>query len=537
MARAISRLAVAVILSVLAAGSPHLLPTARAVPSPRTLAPSQPSAADHRSAAPNTLQAAGVVDGTQSSARSEFATLSHPARALASDPPAAGALREIDDAYPLHGLAIAALAQVFAEPAEHAAVSGYLRRGGRLRARPAASGNGCATRWYAVLGGGFVCAGRSFLIGEEPPQFEPLPEPPALFDALPYRYAKTTAAQTPLYLRVPTDVERRETAQLIASGRAFSVPQPKANTRPARTRSARQRIAKANVTTRSAPVPGWPDVVRMVLRRGYYVSVDATTAATPSANATPAAAMLRTVRGDWLTADSQTFVTASRLQGTHVDPARGQLALVARASTPAFRRDAISGALTRTGALRLMQAVYLSEERVVYRGRSYRLADDGQIVSEDALRPIPHTPRPPFVPRGSRYIAVQLSTQTLVAYDGERPVYATLVSTGKPEHATPTGIFRIQHKHVATTMDGEVGSDDAYSIEDVPWTMYFSGSLALHGAFWHEHFGRPHSHGCINLAPLDARWLFEWAGPNLPVGFHGVMASDDNPGTFVVITP
>jgi lipoprotein-anchoring transpeptidase ErfK/SrfK len=142
------------------------------------------------------------------------------------------------------------------------------------------------------------------------------------------------------------------------------------------------------------------------------------------------------------------------------------------------------------------------------------------------------------VPSRARYIAVQLSTQTLVAYDGPTPVFATLVSTGKPEHETPTGIYRIQQKHVSATMDAEAtGADDAYSIEDVPWTMYFSRGLALHAAFWHEGFGRVHSHGCVNIAPLDARWLFEWTAPNLPVGFHGVFATRENPGTFVVITP
>jgi lipoprotein-anchoring transpeptidase ErfK/SrfK len=154
----------------------------------------------------------------------------------------------------------------------------------------------------------------------------------------------------------------------------------------------------------------------------------------------------------------------------------------------------------------------------------------------NALTLIPHTQRPAFVPSSARYIAVQLSSQTLVAYEGERPVYATLVSTGKAGFETPTGIYRIQHKHISATMDGEVGAE-SYRIEDVPWTMYFSGSLALHAAFWHQGFGRVRSHGCVNLAPLDAHWLFDWATPTLPPGFHGVNTTRENPGTFVVITP
>ena len=65
----------------------------------------------------------------------------------------------------------------------------------------------------------------------------------------------------------------------------------------------------------------------------------------------------------------------------------------------------------------------------------------------------------------------------------------------------------------------------AYSIEDVPWIMYFDGSYALHGAFWHANFGHPMSHGCINLSPADARELFGWTEPHLPDGWHGVFAT------------
>ena len=157
-------------------------------------------------------------------------------------------------------------------------------------------------------------------------------------------------------------------------------------------------------------------------------------------------------------------------------------------------------------------------------------------------------------------IHVRLSEQTLVAYEGERAVFATLVSTGKPGFETPTGVFRIYAKHVSTTMDGVAPSnplpapqprgsaatpalpgdgaqDEAYSIEDVAWTMYFSGNYALHAAFWHDRFGNVRSHGCVNLPPDDARWLFRWATPVLPAEWHGVQATRDNPGTWVFIEP
>jgi len=138
------------------------------------------------------------------------------------------------------------------------------------------------------------------------------------------------------------------------------------------------------------------------------------------------------------------------------------------------------------------------------------------------------------VPDGARWIHVDLNTQTLVAYQGDRAVFATLISSGKAGHETPTGLYRIHAKHVSTTMSDLESESERYHIEDVPWTMYFHNSYALHSAFWHDRFGHRRSHGCVNLAPGDARWLFFWSLPELPVAWHGVLARDGS-GTWVQI--
>ena len=137
---------------------------------------------------------------------------------------------------------------------------------------------------------------------------------------------------------------------------------------------------------------------------------------------------------------------------------------------------------------------------------------------------------------------MNLGRQTLVAFEGSKPVFATLVSTGRhddddqaKDHRTRPGEFRIREKHIAATMDDDIATDGPYSIEDVPWIMYFNGSNALHGAFWHSQFGHEQSHGCVNLTPHDAHELFGWAGPQLPDGWHGVRATEANPGTRVVV--
>jgi hypothetical protein len=128
------------------------------------------------------------------------------------------------------------------------------------------------------------------------------------------------------------------------------------------------------------------------------------------------------------------------------------------------------------------------------------------------------------------WVHVDVDQQTLVLYRGKTPIFATLVSTGLPAHETPEGIFTIRSKHLAETMAnlGPDAGDDSYRVEDVPWTQYFDGSLALHGAFWHDRFGLKRSHGCVNLSPRDAHYVFEHTWPHVEAGWHG--ASTDKTG-------
>jgi lipoprotein-anchoring transpeptidase ErfK/SrfK len=138
-----------------------------------------------------------------------------------------------------------------------------------------------------------------------------------------------------------------------------------------------------------------------------------------------------------------------------------------------------------------------------------------------------------------RWIDVDLAQQTLVAYEGTTPVFATIVSTGRgprgSEFETRTGVHRIWVKIFTTKMDN-LNDEDAehhYAIEDVPWVQFFDKAIALHGAFWHRDFGHIHSHGCVNLAPLDARWLFAFTGPHLPQGWVAAYPTKHALGTVV----
>ena len=135
------------------------------------------------------------------------------------------------------------------------------------------------------------------------------------------------------------------------------------------------------------------------------------------------------------------------------------------------------------------------------------------------------------------WIHINRKQQTLVLYVGKKPVFATLVSTGIEGHETPLGEFRLRSKRVTATMSdiGEDAVDDRYRIEDVPWTQYFSGSLAIHGTFWHDRFGLQRSHGCVNVSPGDARKLFFSTWPEVPLGWHGISARNENIKTSLVL--
>ncbi len=173
-------------------------------------------------------------------------------------------------------------------------------------------------------------------------------------------------------------------------------------------------------------------------------------------------------------------------------------------------------------------------------GTAYMVIDDGLLVKKDDVRIPELRPRPKGIKEYERWVDVSLAQPLLVAYEGNRPVYVTLVSTGRKgseeePFETPPGRYRIYSKQVTSNMDGSTATDGNYAIQDVPWVMYFEGSYALHGAFWHRSFGYVRSHGCVNLGPSDARWLFFWTTPFLPEGWHGVHATDDSPGTTVIV--
>lgn len=120
---------------------------------------------------------------------------------------------------------------------------------------------------------------------------------------------------------------------------------------------------------------------------------------------------------------------------------------------------------------------------------------------------------------GDRWIDVDLTNQTITAYEGQTPVYNAVVSTGTWKYPTVVGTYKIYVKYEKARMRGGFGAE-AYDLPDVPYVMYFHKGYGLHGTYWHNNFGTPMSHGCVNLTIADAEWFFNWASIGTRVVTH-----------------
>lgn len=127
-------------------------------------------------------------------------------------------------------------------------------------------------------------------------------------------------------------------------------------------------------------------------------------------------------------------------------------------------------------------------------------------------------PRPAGINPVSRWFDADLGEQVLVLYEGEKPIYATLVSSGK-NNATPLGNYPVWARVTGITMKSQPYDDKPYFVNMVPWSTFFQAHNAIHGAYWHDRFGMVKSHGCINVSPLDARFVFEVLEPRVPNGW------------------
>jgi hypothetical protein len=477
------------------------------------------------------------------------------------------------------------VAKIRVAPHKEAFRIGYLRGGAILQAKTAepVGYDKCRKGWFELQTGGFICSTLDVIpfLGRRPPERRALQ--PDLEAPLPYPYGYSRRANTPVFRRLPTDEE----AARFQGYRIPGHPPPDAGAVEAADAgtagTADGAGAAGDIEDPDAGVPtldslmGEDDSVLLRrMERGFYVSLDRE--------------MRKGRRRYWRTQANGFIpyrrlfmVRGSKFEGTHLDqpePGAGSEAEAEAGSATGAGSETEPEAETASETdpkpeadvpLTLPIGYVMSSKHRAYRvnerGRLRRAGKPGyhhrfKIIGEAEIRGTEYwvgadglhyrkrdTTRidarepPDEVGPEEKWLDIDLATQSLVAYEGSQPVFATLVSTGRVKdpddplrnHTTPTGSFRITSKHLTATMDGDHAIDGPYSIEDVPYVMYFQLAYALHSAFWHNTFGRPRSHGCINLAPKDARFIFNWTTPKLPYLWHGVYPTEDAPGTRLFI--
>jgi lipoprotein-anchoring transpeptidase ErfK/SrfK len=457
--------------------------------------------------------------------------------AEAAQPPPAEPTPEVPAATPPPGpprrlFARKHVSRVRSAPTLEGRQLGYLRAGTVLTARTdkPVGFDRCRRGWYEIAEppGGFVCDGREVTAfdGDTLPDRQPTRANRSA--PLPYRYAynRKGALPTPMYKRLPTEEE----ALVWEDGQ---VP-------PGDAGLPEEALAVGIGTDAGVAERGTLDelqgergaLVRRRLNPGFHVSLD-------REFDTAKRKYWRTMSNGYIPHGRMVEIAGSAFHG--VEAPALPLAFVVASGVPTVR-EIPPGKLVPGPELPYHASFPIGEEREV-KQRRYLVTPGGDLVRAEQVVRIERAPRPAGVGPDERWLDVDLTAQSLVAYVGDRPAYATLISTGRIRNernplansATPTGTFRLLSKHVSATMDGDHALFGAYSLEDVPYVQFFQGAFAMHGAFWHDKFGKPASHGCINLAPGDARWLFDWTSPNVPVAWHAAYPVGNERGTVLVI--
>ncbi len=464
---------------------------------------------------------------------------------------------------------------IYAKPDRTSAALGYLRVGARVaRSEQPVTRRDCPEGWYAVRPLGFVCAGVDATVDLEHPVAKAIQVEPDRRRPMPYKYGFVRSV-APNYMRVPTKEEQlqyemrlerhlRSYGRLRAKWDALDVG---ANDVPLDERGQAlgaipdhavpmdESVRFGGDGTDAVPwwlaserkipnlasfkVPAYAVIASRVKRHagiafiGTFVAGDAALGRR-FAISTDA----RLVPADKIKADS-----GSPFHGYDITRVGLPVAFGYKVGATYWRLQ--GGQLERGEPLRWREFVPLSGTVKMIQGARMVETRDGRWLKSDELKVIAKSSKPPSWARGkTRWIDIGIVSQSMVLWEGDRPLYATLVSTGRDglgepgkTLSTPRGAFYVYQKHVTTTMDSDV-ADHEFELRDVPWVQYFKGGYALHAAYWHDDFGKVRSHGCINLAPIDARIAFEFSTPRVPPHWHAQYTADvTEPGTLIHVHP
>ena len=460
---------------------------------------------------------------------------------------------------------------VFESPNYSSPRIGYLRAGAKVPIKDAVAGEAvkrtrspsCKEGWVAIVPRGYVCLDKGGgSLNLEAPNVRLATAPPAFEELLPYKYAFNWRNGAPLYRKVPSAKEWQEYEPWMK-------PQPKVEKKkkggdddPYGDDVDSGVVAELDAAVAGEPdassVPWWEKdagkekpslketmvgegLVARRMAKGFAISID-------RSFSWYGRNWHRTTMGLVAPADSVSIIKAPEYKGVELvgdmqlPVAWSMIKEAGIFESKDKKTFAIKDRLKKQNPIRLLAPTAPGYEEVKSGQFTYLPTFDGRWVRAQDVTRIEQVAPPDGLKPNEKWIDVSIKAQALVAYEGTKPVFATLVSTGKDgtnlkgQFATVQGSFRVREKHVAATMDGDTAGE-LYSIDDVPYIQYFHTSYALHGAFWHSDYGRVRSHGCVNLSPSDSKRLFMWTEPQLPTGWHAVWSSDSNPGTRVVTRP
>ena len=394
----------------------------------------------------------------------------------------------------------------------------------------------CKGGFYAVKPRGFVCVGQASTLDPEDPRAlaaaEVLPDPKK---PMPFSVG-TLVRDAPQYRRIPTAAGQRKAERdldkrldsLEALSKAEGVDIKKAGTGPS------PRILKMLEVVKPpllAEEEAYQD--RKMAFVGEFDAEGRTFLITPDLTFVPK--------------DKVKPAAVPRLKG--IDLAKGEMTFpigYTWIEDAAKLKRTHDGKFVETGEVWPRQAfIQLKGQLVRGKGGNYWETSEGTFVRNELVTIFKNREgRPAGVGKKDKWVDVRITWGTLVAYEGDTAVYATAISPGQDGvterahgHTTKRGTYTVGWKLVSADMAG-VEKMKAWAVDEVPFVAYYKDSYALHGAWWHDEFGRPKSHGCVNMAPADAHFLWDWMEPGLPKGWYAAAAYyPEIKGTTVVIRP
>ncbi len=429
---------------------------------------------------------------------------------------------------------------------------GYLWLGGsvRLRQEEPRGGPGCSVLWQPVEPRGYMCPNgiTATMDPNDPVVTSVAPYRAQLESAWPHRYGELHE-NSERYEVVP-DLRTQETRERY---RSFHLDQVARAARGEPIDKSLLGVDLSPAEKTSLPLPPFPFGVtegRTQMRhRSALAYTDEVRASDRS--------FLLAADMSWVPKDYVRPYPKSAFEGVALDGSKqARVAFFRREGSLAYRLSAQKVTPTTSAFARLAH-VALTGARKEVGGTVYLETTEGGLWlrERDAVLPLPseRTPWGALVgaedttgraPRGrATWIEVSIMGGWLIAYEGTHPRYATMISAGHggsaeegrdplENSATPTGSFSVNGKFATATM----ASGNGLVHGDVPWTQNFVGPYAVHTAYWHDDFGNLQSGGCVNVSPLDGRWLFAFTEPTLPVGWHGVRSTADaGPSTTIVL--